>query len=91
MGRRRPGDTAETQNAPPEGRGARNGADEIRTHNLLDATEALSQLSYCPNGSATGPSPGTGLSDEVPGGTRGARAVRSGDYSTRPLPAVQSA
>ena len=26
----------------------RNGADETRTHNLLDATEALSQLSYCP-------------------------------------------
>lgn len=24
------------------------GADEGRTHNLLDATEALSQLSYCP-------------------------------------------
>ena len=26
----------------------RNGADGTRTHNLLDATEALSQLSYCP-------------------------------------------
>ena len=24
------------------------GADGTRTHNLLDATEALSQLSYCP-------------------------------------------
>ncbi len=29
-------------------RGRGRGADEIRTHNLLDATEALSQLSYCP-------------------------------------------
>ena len=28
--------------------GLRSGADETRTHNLLDATEALSQLSYCP-------------------------------------------
>ena len=28
----------------------RNGVDEDRTHNLLDATEALSQLSYHPMG-----------------------------------------
>ena len=41
----------QNEEGPPIGRPSdQSGVDEDRTHNLLDATEALSQLSYHPMG-----------------------------------------